>query len=428
MSEKLKIIIGGKAYEWDATVSNVTPVEPPVVVNPPDPGPTNPPVTDGSFMAGTNDFHWVPLDKVAMFKTVRLYVAAGWIWRPGGLFVQPLFQAETANVHGLDDYFAAAKAQGLDVVPCINQVPDWYNGQPGDGSGSNNYPPVKLGKDRTAASSYQDYADFWFQFVARYGSTKHPDSALRVDTTPSYPNQPTNIKKSGLGLIKTVEIGNEWDRWWDVGTQKYVTPEEHAAMLWACYAACKKADPNIQVVMGGLTGFDLKYLQAMKAYFDLNKIKFQSDKINAHHYGNVRNEYGVWPPTWVNDGGCGPDQDKDFTMIDKIIAFANSINLKVWVTEFGVDSKGPSWMHCVGKNGRTDEQEQGKILVDTFKAYQKAGVERAYMFTAVDEPGAPNGGLWQTCGLMTNQADGFKPKPSYAAVQNYLKTLSTLHT
>lgn len=412
MIKKFKFNITGDVLTLEELGTVTPPVDPPV----------EPPTPTTGFMAGANDFHWVPLDKLKMFKTVRLYVASGWVWRPGGLFVQPLFQAETATVHGLDDYFAAAKAQGLDVVPCINQTPDWYNGK-SEGVGSNNWPPIKPGKDRTLASSYQDYADFWFQFCARYGGVKHPDSALRVDTTPNYPNQPLNIKKSGLGLIKTVEINNELDRWWDAGTDKYMKPEEHAAMLWACYAACKRADPNIQVVMGGLTGFDLKYLQAMKAYFDAQSVKFQSDKINVHHYSNVRNEYGAWPPTWVDNGACFPIDDKDFPMIDRIVAWAASLNLKVWVTEFGADSKGPSWMHIVGKNGESDEQAQGRLIVETFKAYQKAGVERAYVFTAIDEPGSANGGLWQNCGLMTNQQTGFQLKPSYTAVQNYLKTL-----
>ena len=40
----------------------------------------------------------------------------------------------------------------------------------------------------------------------------------------------------------------------------------------------------------------------------------------------------------------------------------------------------------------TDEQAQGRLLVETYKAYFTAGVERCYSFMAADEPGS-NGGL-----------------------------------
>ena len=407
--KKYRVKIGDQILMVEA--EEITPEIPPV--NPP------PPTTNKKFFYGTNGFHWIPLEKLKPLSSIRLYLAGGWLWRPGGLFAEPIWQAEKPYLKGLDDYFAKAKAAGIDVLPCVNQTPDWYAGI-SDKSGSNNYPPVKSGMDRAKAESYADYADFWFQFVARYGSKTHPDSVLRVDTTPKYENQPLNVKKSGLNLISSVEIGNEFDRWWNVGTDLYLKPEEHAAMLFACYQACKRADPNIQVIMGGLTGFDLKYLQAMKAAFDRMGVKFQSDKINVHHYSNLYNEYGKWPPTWKDSSACYPEKDKDFPMIAEIVKFGKSLGLETWVTEFGCDSKAPSWMHIKGE-GISDEEAQAELIVKTFEAYKVSGVERAYVFNAIDEAGSPNGGLWQNSGLLTSEATGYKEKPAMVAVKKLIE-------
>ena len=393
----------------------------PPVDTPPTP-PADPPTAAQGI--GTNALPWQPLEKLTMFSSVRCYIASGWIWRPNGLFVQPMYQAETSETHGLDEYFERAKRLGIDILPCINQTPEWYRPE-GNGTGSNDFPPIKKGMNRKDPNSYRDYAEFWYQFCARYGSTKHPDSDLRIDETPRWPGDIKNVKKSGLGLIKAVEIGNEWARWWDKGTDKndaYMYPEEFAAMMTAVYKACKRADPNMVVVMGGTTNFELPYIRAMADAFRALGVPFQSDKINVHHYSSKYNVLGVHPPTWKNSSACLPSEDKDFPSINGVVQYANSIGLKVWVTEFGADTKPPSWMH-VQIPGMSDEDAQARLLVDTYKAYLSAGVERCYSFMACDEPGN-NGGLWQTCGMLRNKESGYTEKPSYYAVKQLIQQMS----
>ena len=393
------------------------------VVDPPI-GPVEP--TKG-YRMGTNTHHWMPLPLLEMFDSIRLYVATGWIWRPGGLFVQPFFQAETANMHGLDDYLTAAKASGKDVLLCTNLCPDWYNGYDSQGYGSNPYPPIKnLATDklreRAAASSYQDYADYFFQLVARYGKVKHPDSLLRVDTTPRWDNDQPNEKKSGLGLLTRIEIGNEVDRWWSTG-EDYMEPEEHAAMLWACYAACKKADPEIKVIMAGLTGADVPYLKRMKAYYDKNGVKFMSDAINIHYYTHEGND-ARWPPTWWNSGACYPEEDKGFYRVEDVVKFGESLTppLETILSEFGCDSRPPSWMHIKGsKYGLTDEEAQGQLIAKSFAAHKKAGVKESMQFIAADEEGT---GLWQSCGIVTSQSKGYQKKQSFDVVKKATSELS----
>lgn len=376
---------------------------------------------------------WNPLDKLKGFN-IRLYIDAAWIWTAKGLYINPMKQAKAQTAFGmLDEYFNQAANLGLDVSPCVNRCPDWMNGKTENNStNSNNFPPIKAGKDRTDPASYQEYADFWAQLAMRYGTKTFPDSQIKIDTTPRWTGDIPNQKKSGFGAlpldkggvrIKYFEIGNEVDSWWHVGTADeamYMKPEEHAAMLLACYRAIKKVS-DIGVVMAGLTGFDLKYLKAMFAYAE--KIapgeKF-TDKIVVHHYSNLFNEYGKWPPTWRDSSACMPDEDKAFPAINDIVSFAKSRGMEVWVNEFGCDSEPPSWMHINGSRyGLSDQDAQAKQIVESFKAYAAAGVERAYMFMFADEQGGP--GLWQRCGLVAGENKGYAEKPAYQAVKKLIQ-------
>ena len=87
------------------------------------------------------------------------------------------------------------------------------------------------------------------------------------------------------------------DRWWDVGTPKYMNATEHAAMLIAVIDAIKRADPNMKIVMAGLTGLDLKYLKDMDAEFK-RRGKQWPDVISCHYYTHEGNKYSVWSPKW----------------------------------------------------------------------------------------------------------------------------------
>lgn len=373
----------------------------------------------GTFF-GANTFIWVPLEKLTMFSSLRCYIDAGWIWRPNGIFVQPIFQAETEVAHGLDDYFAAAKARGIDILPCINRCPNWYAGPP-EGVGSNNHPCIKSGRDRNDPQMWADYAEFWGQFVKRYGSKKHPDEALRVDTTPRWPGDTPNVKKSGLNLVRWVEIDNEKDAWWHgKESELYLKPEAHAAMLVAVMRAIEEADPNMKVVMAGLTGYDMPYLKTL-----VETIKKLGGKLpyalNLHHYSHLGNKKGVWPPTWWLSGACYPEEDADFLSVVDFVAYAKSLGCKLLQTEFGCDDKPDSWMHIDGKRyGVADELAQANLVAKTFRALKEFGLDGAYAFTSVNEPGSANGGLWLNCGAYTNQATGYQPKLAVGAIRKVI--------
>lgn len=374
-------------------------VDPPIIVPPP-----SGKYTGDAAKLGTCAFHWVSLDKIKFFSTIRLYISSAWIWRPGGLFVEPMFSANKpqTSANGFDEYLSAAKAAGVDVLPCINQSPEWYrNG--GIGKEATDFPPIKPGKNREDPASYADWAEFWFQFVARYGAVKHPDNELKVDSTPRWTNDSVNVKKSGLGLIKAVEIGNEYDRWWDKGTEKYVTPKEHAALLSACYDAVKRADPSMVVVMAGLTDLDASYIQEMEEWAAKNRPdkKFPADVLNVHHYSNSGNKSEKLPPTWDMSGACMPEVDQAWEPGFRALKIMQKLTgLPLWVTEYGADTVKGSQMHIKGV-GMTDEEAQAELIVRTMLMHLAEGVQRSYVFTAINEPG--NSGTFGSSGILTGE-------------------------
>jgi hypothetical protein len=254
-------------YIVSTVTVNLKSVNPPsdTVVTPPPP-----PVDNKGFAIGCNGFPYTPLNLFtdAGIKHVRLY--APWHWfssmtKEGvALYSQPMKQAWTPECSGIKDYLTKAKASGVKTLFCFNQCPEWLR-PTGNGTGGNDYPPIPEGRDRLNPDSYREYADFIFQIVATYGHNKNVDrKLLRVDQRQQYTNQPINQIEIGLGLMEEIEIGNEWGHWFEgFDSPKYMTAEEHAAMLSKVYDAAKKADPNIRVVMGGETDFNPWYLKPL---------------------------------------------------------------------------------------------------------------------------------------------------------------------
>lgn len=398
-------------------------------------GVITPPIDTAGFKVGVNSFPWFPL---RLLKDIgmhwhRCYIASGWIWQPGGLAVQPMHQAETAETHGIDDLLSRAKSMGINTLLCVHQTPEWYL-PTGRQDGNNDFAPVKPGLSRTDPASYKDYASFLFQVAARYGRAKVPDMLLKVDTTPRWNGDVLNEKKSGLDLLTYIEPWNEPDKWWKKSTSEsaaYFEPEEAAALLSACYdghdgalgpvCGIKTADPTMQVVMPGITDFDIQYINRMMAWFKANRKdkRFACDILNVHHYSNTGNRPGQYPAQWKASGACLPADDKDFGSVTAIAALAKTLGRTLWVTEFGADKKVPSMMHA-HREGTADDQFQAEIIIASIKSYRDAGVDGVFVFTGPDENSGADGGQFETCGVFTSEATGYKPTPASEALRAYL--------
>lgn len=387
-------------------------------------GPTTPPVdtikpptdTTGRFvMFGVNTNHWQPFDRQKQFQGVRYYLPIGWVYKLGGFRGQPMFQAQKQFV-GVDDYLNAMTGAGADVLLCLMQSPDWLNGHNSGDLNTNDFPPIAPGADRKNPASYSRVAGIYSAFAKRYGSRTHSPGSYQIDATPPrWTGDGPQQFKSGLNKIKFIEVGNEFDRWWKIGTlesAQYMAPDEHAALLIAAFDSIKAADPTIGVVMAGLTNFDHKYLKSMNAFCKARGRKFPADVINVHHYANAGNKPGVHPPTWLTNQAVAPEIDADVVSLDSVVAFARTIGLPVWVTEFGFDTEPGSQMTPGVFTGVTPVILADQWNVRSALEYTRRGAARAYVFTIADEPN-PTAGLYQSSGLLKNEASGFVPKPGF---------------
>jgi hypothetical protein len=283
--------------------------------------------------------------------------------------------------------------------------------------------------------SYKDYSEFLFQLTARYGRVKFPDAVLRVDQTPRWPNDVINEKKSGLDLLRYLEVWNE-QKSWKNGTpeqEAYLEPEVMAALMSACYdghegklgavAGVKTADPSMVMVMPGLEDFCQPYVAAMDTWFKANRAdkKWPCDVMTVHHYSNRGNKQGQYPAQWVASGACLPTEDPNFLSVKDLVAIAHGMGKELWVTEFGADKRAPSGMHSKGV-GMSDEQFQANIIMKSINAYKALGADAAFVFTGPDENGGADGGQFESSGIFGSEAMGYAPTLASAALKAYLQS------
>lgn len=374
------------------------PIDTTVVVNPP-------PDTSG-FMLGVCSNHWQDKVQQIRFNGVRLYLPIGWAWTEKGFYGQPLKQAQKQFL-GIDDYLTYMDAHGVDVLLTLHQSPDYLNGYT-QGINTNDHPPVRPGADLNDPKSYAEIAGAYKAFAIRYGSKVWPKGSYKIDPAmPRWNGDERQVEKSGMNLVKTIEVGNELARWWNPA--QALTAEQYAAMLMTCYDSIKLADPKIGVVMGGTTNFELPYLKAMHAWFTAHGRPFLSAAINLHHYSSIGNLPGVHPPTWPINGGVNWSEDKDFVTASQVVAWAKTIGLPVWVSEYGFDTQPGSQMYPYALNGKTSEQVQADWLVSTTLEYKRLGVKRCYIFTLADEPNQ-NAGTFTSSGLLKGESTGYAEK------------------
>lgn len=384
-----------------------------------------PPIDTGKgrdILIGVNTNHYQPKERQVEFSGVRYYLPMGWCHTQFGFYGQPMKQGQK-QFNGVDDYLAYMKSKGVDVLLCLMESPDYLNGQSNGNGGTNPWPPIRPGLDRTNPASYSEVANIFKTFSIRYGSKVWPAGSYKLDPAPPRWNgDERQSYKSGLNLVTYIEVGNELDRWWKIGTSEYMTPQEHAAMLIACYDSIKAADPKLKVVLGGLTDFDDKYLEAMRIFCTSRGRKFPADIINVHHYSSAGNIAGVLPPTWPVNQAIPVELDKNAGAFTKCFTFARILGLPIWVTEFGYDTQPGSQMTPISDGRLTGEQLQALWSPRAALEYLRLGADRVYIFTLADEPN-PNAGLFTSSGLLKGENTGYVPKEGFASFAGLGKVL-----
>ncbi|WP_316831952.1 hypothetical protein [Pedobacter aquatilis] len=320
-----------------------------------------------------------------------------------------------------DLIYTRLKRDGIDVLACIKNVPQWLiKTYPKDQQGADNT-PVIFDTDKSKPSSYIAQAKMAFQFAARYGNNKKIDTTLvSVNKSPRWNGDSLNVVKTGLNLIKYIECNNEPDKWW-AGKKAQQTAEEYASNLSAFYdghkgtlgknVGVKNADPNMTVVMGGLGTADPEYVKKMIIWCKENRglkpdgtVNLCFDVINYHLYAN---------DAFLNGGkasvGVAPELSEIGTIADKFIKMRDeqAINIPIWVTETGYDAgKTPQGAIAIGTKSSFITQADWNLR--TALLYARHGITRCMFYMLDDAGGINNPVQYSSSGFH----DDFKKRPS----------------
>jgi hypothetical protein len=312
-----------------------------------------------------------------------------------------------------DLIYTRCKQDSILVLADLKNLPVWMmNTHPANERDDENV-PTPYGADRSLPASYVVQAHTAFQFAARYGyNTKVNPKLVKVDSRPRWTNDPHNVVKIGMGLIKYIECGNENDRWWK-GDKATQTPEQYAANMSAFYdghkgalgadAGVKTADPTMQVVMGGLATADVKYVQRMIDWCKANRgykadgtINLCFDIINYHLYSND----GSIATHKRATTGVAPELSEAAGIADAFVKLANSLpnHPPVWVTEVGYDINPGSYQHAPVIGNKSVLITQADWTLRTSLLYIRHGVKRLFFYQLFDAtPGNPE--QYSTSGL-----------------------------
>jgi len=342
-----------------------------------------------------------------------------------------------------DLIYQRCKQDGILVLADLKNIPDWLQNTYPASSRDNDNAPVPYGQSLNDPASYTDQARMAFQLAARYGYNKNIDKSLiKVDTHKRWNGDIPNEPLIGMGLLKYIECGNERDRWWG-GDETHQTAEQYAANMSAFYdghigklgngVGVKAADPNMQVVMGGLATADIKFVQRMVDWCRANRglkpdgsVNLCFDVINYHLYsnnGDVRKQKKATT-------GIAPELSISGEVANQFVKLANSLpgHPEVWVTETGYDINQESYQKAESIGLKTVLANQADWILRTSLLYIRYGVKRVFFYQLFDDH-AGGTSQYATSGL----AEGIKRRPAADYIlqttklmgdYNYIKTIS----
>lgn len=399
--------------------------------------------TNAAAQFGMNGFDWIPMDNI--FSQFRMYQILSWTWTgPNGLIkVAPTKRGDV----NYDVWLTTAKSKAIETVFCPNRIPYWLAQEDPNNWGEwmdQRLHPV--GANPESPLSYIEIGKYYWQIAARYGVQSHIDSDLHVDVTQSYPNEPINQKKSGLNLLRYIEIENEPDRPWKTPLYKY-TPAQYACLLSVAVdghcgllgplVGVKDADSTFNVIMGGMSSMDIQYLKEVNNWCVANRPdhRFPVKIIGIHHYCNVSNP--PYPSTGINlfqGNGIAPEQDH---LRERLTAFinwchSNLPDVKIYFSEFGYDTKPPSTQISQYPilYGNNDAEQLQKIwLTRTYLEAIAMGIDKCFMYNGIDENSASMGYCFGSSGLLTglhptDNSPALVPKPAYTFLKYFIKELN----
>ncbi|WP_342645484.1 hypothetical protein [Mucilaginibacter sp. CSA2-8R] len=331
---------------------------------------------------------------IQSFGGVRHYLDWTKIEPQRGIYT---FNPTASGGWNLDVIYQRCKASGIDVLVCLKTCPEWLLSTYPANERDNENVPIPYGADKSHPASYLDQAKAGFQLAARYGSTRVDTSLLTVSRKPRWTNDPVNMAKTGLGLIKYIECDNERDKWWK-GNKARQSAAEYAANLSAFYdgdqgrlgkaVGVKAADPNMKVVMAGLAAPDVHFVEEMinwckdhRGFQKDGRINLCFDIINYHLYANDHLSHH----DQQGKVGVAPELSEAAKVADDFVALGNKYKLDVWVTESGYDINDKSPQRAIGIGDKSAMITQADWTIRTALLYARHSIRKNFFYMLYDD-------------------------------------------
>ena len=396
---KLKDMMGVNAYEW-----NFQDAETPWLINE------------------------TKMDMVKSFTGVRHYMDWQKLESQEGVYS---YNPTLSGGWHYDQIYERCQADGIEVLACLKTLPDWILDTYPAGERDHENVPVRYGQSFDDPASYLEQAKMAFQYAARYGSNTQVNPALlSVYDTPRWPGDNPNTVRIGTGLIKYLECDNERDKWWK-GRKGYQTAREYCANLSAFYdghkntlgpgVGVKNADPNMQVVIGGLVSGP-EYVRGMvdwcrefRGYRSDGQVNICWDVINYHVYTDNTSS----SQSGTSTRGAAPEVTNAGEKADEFIRVSNELcaGVPVWITETGFDVNQGSPLKAVPIGSKSALETQADWILRTALFSARHGVQKVFFYQMYDDN--ESGLIFSTSGLINSNATR-RPAADYLFQTNAL--------
>ncbi len=206
--------------------------------------------------------------------------------------------------------------------------------------------------------------------------------------------------------VSAYEIWNEEDApaFWTGAPD----PAAYVRLLQAAYPAVKAADPRATVVLGGLTGSDYPFLEAI--YANGGKGYFDAVGVHADTACNVLSPYEYLRGA---DNRMIPDSFLAYREVHAVME-ANGDNKPIWMTELSwrtTSAVCPEGAWAGKKAEGVSEAQQSTFLEQAYHCMAADPYVQVALWFPLQDEGSVLSGLERTNGTH---------KPSFAAMQRYL--------
>jgi hypothetical protein len=217
------------------------------------------------------------------------------------------------------------------------------------------------------------------------------------------------------GVVRTVEVWNEWNSPGFCPGPAASTPEAYRGMLEAAYRAVKDVDPRIQVVGCSTTGLWWGGYAWLHRFVNLPGALTILDAVSTHPYNT----------------GLAPEYlAESMAKVNAMINDAGGPAQPIWITEIGwpvnSDQRAVADQVYESLGTRVNDDVQALYIVRTYAVLLASGAQKVFWYDFMNDGNDPANGE-HNFGLIRHPGDSrgdYAPKPGYVALATMTRQLT----